>query len=223
MPRALSALVCVVLALAVVVPRLPAAAQAAPPAAGLQLFVEPEAGVAPFLAFIGVARHTLDGEIYILTSSQITGALGQAVQRGVQVRILLEPHLYGGPADAATTAYRALSAAGVQVRWSPPGFRFTHAKFLVADRAQAWSGTMNWSPTSFTSNREFGVEDANPAEVKSSEDVFQEELVDQASIQALLGASRRGVRVRVVYTGVGNLAALAAGLTLKVSWQAHHH
>ncbi len=59
MPRALSALVCIVLALAVVVvPQLPVAAQAAPPAAGLQLFVEPAAGVAPFLSFIGAARHT---------------------------------------------------------------------------------------------------------------------------------------------------------------------
>jgi hypothetical protein len=79
MPRALSALVCVVLALAMVVPQLPAAAQAAPPATGLQLFVEPAAGVAPFLSFIGAARHALDGEIYILTSSQITAALRQAV------------------------------------------------------------------------------------------------------------------------------------------------
>ncbi len=74
-----------------------------------------------------------------------------------------------------------------------------------------------------TSNREFGVEDANPAEVESSEDVFQEELVDQASIQALIGASRRGVQVRVVYTGTGNLAAFAGSLTLNVSWQEHHH
>ena len=117
MPRALSALVCIVLALAVVVPRLPAAAQGSPPDAGVQLFVEPEAGVAPFLSFIGAARHTLDGEIYILTRSQITGALRQAVQRGVQVRVLLEQHPSGGRRGIVMGVPRVRRAPRLMLAW----------------------------------------------------------------------------------------------------------
>jgi phosphatidylserine/phosphatidylglycerophosphate/cardiolipin synthase-like enzyme len=68
--------------------------------------------------------------------------------------------------------YQSLQKHGVQVQWGAPGFSFTHAKFLLADGARAWIGTMNWTPTSFEENRDFAVVTRDHAVVAQSTTVF---------------------------------------------------
>src|SRR5919201_4962625 len=96
-------------------------------APALRVFVEPDAGVGPVVAFIDAARSRLDGEVYLASSKPVLAALERAASRGVHVRVLLEQHPYG-----TGSAVPALV------------FRSTHAKFLVEpDRGQALIGTMN--------------------------------------------------------------------------------
>lgn len=57
------------------------------------------------------------------------------------------------------------------VRWGGAAFQFTHAKALVADRTRAWIGAMNWTPTSFSRNRDFAAVTDDAATVDAAETV----------------------------------------------------
>jgi len=59
----------------------------------------------------------------------------------------------------------------VGVRWGGAAFQFTHAKALVADRTRAWIGVMNWTPTSFSRNRDFAAVTDDAATVDAAETV----------------------------------------------------
>ncbi|HEY7358772.1 MAG TPA: phospholipase D-like domain-containing protein [Ktedonobacterales bacterium] len=61
-------------------------------ASQLQLFIEPQAGVRPITDAIRSARHAIWIEMYILTDTSVIEALENAANRGVDVRVLLEPH-----------------------------------------------------------------------------------------------------------------------------------
>jgi len=138
----------------------------------VQFVSEPDDGAAPLLSMISAARHELDGEIYLLSDPTIEAALGDAVTRGVRVRIILERHPYGGDTGSAQEASRYLTNHGVQVTWGGPAFRFTHAKVLVADEARAWIGTMNWTPSSFMRNRDFAAVVDDPTVVRATVALF---------------------------------------------------
>ena len=126
MKRAILALAVAFTLLAPVQPPARAASQ-------VSVYVEPQAGVAPLVAFIQDARHTLDGEVYELTSKPVEAALVAAARRGVVVRIELEPH----PEGASRRSPERLQDAGATWRArgvdSSSAFTFTHAKYLVAD------------------------------------------------------------------------------------------
>ena len=206
----------------------------------------------PLVQFIQAAHHSLDGEVYELTSKPVEAALEAAAHRGVVVRIALEPHPKGASRTIPQNAYKTLAAQGVHVEWTSSAFTFTHAKYLVADATSAWIGSPNWIAAAFKSNREFSIVDTDPTVVGEAESVFQadwahqtftgnasalvlsptnsrsqitarttgahstldvyaEELDDPAQEDALIAAVHRGVRVRIVCTGDGDVANLRAG------------
>jgi len=138
----------------------------------VQFVSEPDDGVAPLLSVIDAAHRELDGEIYLLSDPTIEAALGDAVTRGVRVRIILERQPYGGDTGSPLAAYNYLTGHGVHVEWGGTAFRFTHAKMLVADGARAWIGTLNWTPTSFTRNRDFAAVVDDPTVVRSTMALF---------------------------------------------------
>ena len=92
----------------------------------LQLVVEPDDGVAPLVAFVNSAQHSIDGEVYLASSKPVLSALEAAASRHVTVRINLEPHPYGTGSAAVTIVYQSLAAHGVQVRWTSRSFTYTH-------------------------------------------------------------------------------------------------
>ncbi len=57
------------------------------------------------------------------------------------------------------------------VRWDGAAFQFIHAKALVADRRRAWIGAMNWTPISFSRNRDFAAVTVDAATVDAAETV----------------------------------------------------
>ena len=193
-------------------PLLPAVApgRAAAVAPRLQLVIEPDPGGAPLVAFSGAARRTLDGEIYLLTDQAIEDALTTAAARGVTVRINLEPHPFGTRRSVVSRAYAALAAGGVQVRYTSSRWAYTHAKYLVADRARLWAGTMNWSAAAFAANREYALVDDEPAAVGQAEAIFAADWVHasyrertsalvvspinaRATLTALIASARRSL------------------------------
>lgn len=122
------------------------------PVGSVELFEEPEVGVAPLLKAIGEAQNRIDVFMYLFTHQQLASALADAERRGVRVRVLLEDKPYGGARTPRGIRER-LEAAGAEVRFCPPRFQFCHAKFMVVDD-EAWLMTANWTKAAFVKNRE---------------------------------------------------------------------
>lgn len=135
------------------------------------VFVQPDDGRAPILDELAAARRTIDLEVYLLSDEEIIAALERAVTRGVRVRVILEEDPFGG-AGGQPAVFERLAAAGVQVRWSNPVFRFTHVKTFVIDDRVAIIMNLNLTRSAFTRNREFGAITTRPGEVAEARAIF---------------------------------------------------
>ena len=93
---------------------------------GVQVFVEPGAGEHPITDAIASAKKSVWLEIYLLTDRNVIRALEEAANRGVDVRVMLEPHPFGGGSPSRTRDQ--LKAAGAKVQDSNPSFALTHEK-----------------------------------------------------------------------------------------------
>jgi cardiolipin synthase A/B len=114
----------------------------------------PGAEIRPLgLGLIGAARHSLDLELFVLTDTGIVHALEAAAQRGVRVRILLDPSQ-----PSSDPSYDALRAAGIDVRWYRSSGELLHAKAMVADATSVLFGSANWSGGGFARNHELDIE-----------------------------------------------------------------
>lgn len=78
-----------------------------------KIFFEPDAGSGPFLNIINSAKADLKIEVYIMTSHEIFGAIGDAVNRGVKVQVILTRHPYEME-SVAQSAYSKLTSLGAR-------------------------------------------------------------------------------------------------------------
>jgi phosphatidylserine/phosphatidylglycerophosphate/cardiolipin synthase-like enzyme len=142
----------------------------APSLSDPNLVVSPVNARARIEAFIGSARSTLlvdDEEMYDQGSEN---ALIAAAQRGVNVEVIL-PQPTGtssGDADVAR-----LLQGGADVRYISTVYM--HAKMMVADGAQAFVGSENFSATSLDQNRELGLLIADPQVIRTLVQTFQQD------------------------------------------------
>jgi phosphatidylserine/phosphatidylglycerophosphate/cardiolipin synthase-like enzyme len=143
------------------------------------LVTEPQDGVAPVLSLIRAASTSVDLVIYELADTQVEQALVAAQSRGVVVRVLLNEGYfgkktgdYGKPDPYNKPAYDYLTAHQVSVEWTPAYFALTHQKTLVVDKAEALVMTFNLTPQYYTTSRDFGVDDTDPADVAAIEQAF---------------------------------------------------
>lgn len=131
-----------------------------------------------------VARATrgVKLQVYMLTHPGLIDALVKAHRRGLQVKVLLEekPYNPGNPNNPLPTnraAFAALEAAGVAVRWTDPGFRFTHAKAVTLDDAVTYVSTANFTKSGLNADgkgaREYIVEDRVPQDVAEFVAMFE--------------------------------------------------
>lgn len=98
----------------------------------MKLIVQPEAGVAPIIAAIALARRRIDVFIFRFDHRAIEKALGAAVQRGVTVRAMIAHTNRGGESRLRKLEQRLL-AAGVTVSRSAEDLVRYHSKFMIAD------------------------------------------------------------------------------------------
>ena len=136
------------------------------------IFIQPGDGRRPILDEIEAAITSIDLEIYIVTDEEILRALEAAQARGVHVRVLLEEHPFGG-GGGQQGVFDRLAAAGAEVRWSNPVFRFSHIKMMVIDSSLAIIMNQNLTASSFIGNRELGAITTNPAAVQTAAAIFE--------------------------------------------------
>ncbi len=92
------------------------------------------------IASIDAARLSVDVAIYNLSLRELGNALLRARDRGVLVRMVMESDNRDRPVP------QALSDAGIPVL----GDRregLMHHKFIIIDRSQVWTGSMNFTPS----------------------------------------------------------------------------
>ncbi len=138
----------------------------------VRLLVAPDDGAHELRAWLRSAEHSIDIMVYLLSSDEIVAELLAARRRAVAVRVLLEEDPVGGGESNRMSAQQ-LAAAGIAVRWASAAFRFTHAKVILVDGAQAAIMTLNLTPSSLRSNREFAVLVEDPAVVRALAELFQ--------------------------------------------------
>lgn len=110
------------------------------------------------------ARASVEVELLKLTDPAAIAALIAATQRGVQVRVLLDPGRHGrvipgGLAPAGLynlAAAKQLAAGGADVRWYVPRAHelALHIKAARIDGRRLLIGSTNWTTDGFTRNRE---------------------------------------------------------------------
>jgi phosphatidylserine/phosphatidylglycerophosphate/cardiolipin synthase-like enzyme len=104
----------------------------------ITLFVQPDDGRAPVLDLLNNAQTSIDLMIYLLSDHEVITALKNAVLRGVAVRVLLEQNPCCANNNTMQRAlFSDLQEARIQVQWTNPAFRLTHAKMAVVDDATA--------------------------------------------------------------------------------------
>jgi len=121
-----------------------------------RLIVQPDDGTAPVIALIDEAKKSLRVKQFTLTDPDVMAALVKAHKRGVDVRIMLNPHRSSGD-RANDESYAALRKAGLKVEWTNPAFAVTHEKSMVVDDAVALIATFNMATKYFTETRDYGI------------------------------------------------------------------
>ncbi|OIO21578.1 hypothetical protein COV61_02495 [Candidatus Micrarchaeota archaeon CG11_big_fil_rev_8_21_14_0_20_47_5] len=106
------------------------------------------------VSFISSAQKTIDCEMYVFTSSKVADALIEAKERGVRVRVIMEK---SAQSDKMESLFEQMQKNGVECRWASGKFSRTHSKFLIVDGERVLVGSINFSESAITTNREAGV------------------------------------------------------------------
>jgi len=126
-----------------------------------RVLVMPSDGVESVVALIDQAEEHIRIKQFKLQSKVIEQALLRAHQRGVTVRVMLNPHTSGGD-RWNDEAFALLQSWGIDVAWTSEAFPVTHEKSLVVDRTCALVGSFNFSDKYFTETRDYGIVSYSP-------------------------------------------------------------
>jgi len=141
------------------------------------VYTEPEAGDLPIVNAIAGAKSSVWVEVYLLTERNVINALEKAASQGIDVRVMLEGHPYGGGSVSPQETISTLKAAGVKAQEASPAFALTHTKMMLVDATTAYISTANYTlsalgGSSTTANREFIVQDTDSTDVAECNAIF---------------------------------------------------
>jgi cardiolipin synthase A/B len=140
----------------------------APRSVPLEAFVGPTGLQARISGVIDSAQSSLDVHMYLFTVKPLADRIVAAKQRGVDVRVILDP---GSPGNAAVEPI--LMSGGVTVRQATTLYTFSHAKYLIVDRKTAMIMSMNFNVDAMSSERNYGVIDKDPEDVSDLIAIFE--------------------------------------------------
>ncbi len=146
---------------------------------GMQVFVEPDDGEQVITNAIRSAQKSIWLEIYILSDRNVIRTLEEASNRGLDVRVMLEPHPFGGGPSPSKTM-DALAAAGIKTQPTSTSFPLTHEKGMILDGTTVYIMTSNFSRSALGGssgssgyrNREYGIIDTHPQDVQAIAAIF---------------------------------------------------
>jgi len=120
------------------------------------LIVLPDDTAQPLLDALAGAKQSLCVKMFSFSDPGLLAAVVAAHQRGVKVRVMLNPARRSGEAENEVT-HKKLAQAGVDVIDTNPAFDVTHEKSMVIDDATAVVHSANWEPKNLTETRDYAV------------------------------------------------------------------
>jgi len=144
------------------------------------IIVEPSDDAAALVSAIQGATTSVHMEMYLLSSNAVIDAVIAQSKAGKDVKVLLNETFPATGADSGsnTSVYTQLQNAGVNVKWAPAGFTYTHEKGVMLDAKVAWIMTMNATESSPTANREYLAVDTDAVDVAEAEEIFASDFAD---------------------------------------------
>jgi cardiolipin synthase A/B len=120
------------------------------------LIVLPDDSAQPILDAIEGAQLSLRVKMFVFSDPGLLDAVIKAHQRGVKVRVMLNPARRDGEEENAVSRSQ-LAAAGVEIRDTNPCFDVTHEKSMVIDDRAAYIESLNWETRNLTETRDYAI------------------------------------------------------------------
>ncbi|MDM0113674.1 phospholipase D-like domain-containing protein [Variovorax sp. J22R133] len=121
-----------------------------------QLIVLPDDTAKPIVDAIHAAKTALNIRMFLFTDETLIKAVVAAKERGVKVRVMLNPARRSGEVENEASR-KTLTDAGIEVRDSNPKFDLTHQKSMVVDDRIGFVESLNWEPRDLTETRDYAV------------------------------------------------------------------
>lgn len=138
----------------------------------MNVFVQPDDGVAPVIKAIQRAKQTIRILIFRFDRGDIEKALVAAVNRGVAVSALIAYTNRGGEKHLRELELRLL-AAGVTVARTADDLVRYHGKMLIVDDTELLVLAFNFTVNDIERSRSFGVSIRNAALVRDAVELFE--------------------------------------------------
>lgn len=132
-----------------------------------ETFVGPTGLQQRMTSLIDGAQQTLDVQMYLFTVTAIADRIIAAKNRGVAVRVILDPDHEGN-----VNVRSKLTGASVPTRNAPALYSFAHAKYLIVDGKAAVIMSMNFNVDAMSSERNYGMITRDPDDVADTQAIF---------------------------------------------------
>jgi len=135
------------------------------------LIVLPDDSAKPILDAIHGAKDSIRIKMFVFSDPSLLQAMVAAHQRGVKVRVMLNPERRDGEKENDESRL-ALTDAGVEVLDSNPCFDLTHEKSMVIDDKTAFVESLNWETKNLTLTRDYAIVTTHKHEVEEVMECF---------------------------------------------------
>jgi cardiolipin synthase len=119
---------------------------------------------------IDSAQTTLDVHMYLFTVQALANKIVAAKNRGVAVRIILDPDEAGNQ-----SVIPIFNAGGITWKNASTIYTFSHAKYLLIDHAEVVIMSMNFNVDAMNNERNYGFVDRDLEDVADVQAVFEQD------------------------------------------------
>jgi phosphatidylserine/phosphatidylglycerophosphate/cardiolipin synthase-like enzyme len=119
---------------------------------------------------IDSAQSTLDVQMYLFTVTALAQKIVMAQQRGVAVRLILDPDEAGNNAVEPM-----LTSGGVPWKNASPTYTFSHAKYMIIDHTTSVIMSMNFNGDAMVNERNYGMVDKDAEDIADLQSIFEQD------------------------------------------------
>jgi cardiolipin synthase len=129
------------------------------------IIILPDDTVKEIINAIDVAQKSILIKMFLFSDPDLLQAVINAKQRGVLVKVMLNPARRNGEEENEGTR-KILEEAGIEVRDSNPFFILTHEKSMVIDEKLGFVKSLNWETKNLTETRDYAIITSHHKEVE---------------------------------------------------------